>query len=167
MRGSGSAGSIPVAIPFGAPPVPFGVPEIAPGLTLGGGSGGIEVGIVDGGSSCAGVGIRLRVRFSCAPLPTAPDGAATGTERTYWMRSTGVLSRSELKSEESGYLNVIDAIATMTNTWTTSDRAIDVRSLLGGAIIDRRGAEVRAGVVGFTESFVVFTTFARLMRPPR
>ena len=57
MRGSGSAGSTPVATPVGAPPEPLAVPEIAPGLTVGGGSGGSAVGIVDGGSSGAGFSV--------------------------------------------------------------------------------------------------------------
>src|SRR5438128_2600494 len=83
IRGSGSAGSTPVATPAGAPPVPVPVPAVAPGATVGGATGGNVVGDTVGARIGAGCAFLAGFGFGAEPSPTAP-----GTPREAGRTST-------------------------------------------------------------------------------
>jgi len=113
MRGSGSAGSTPVATPAGAPPVPPAVPDTEPTLTVGGATGGSADGVSVGARSGAGLTARFGGSLlALDPLPTASRGA--GRVWTYWMRSVASAGGRGPKSAEIGYRKVIDAIIAIT-----------------------------------------------------
>src|SRR6185436_7386522 len=130
MRGSGSAGSMPVATlvgepAVGAPPVPVAVPDVAPTLTVGGGIGGRVVGITDGARMGAGTGVVTFFGFALGAAPFPTVAAPRGWTCTYVTRSVceGVFSAP--KNADGGYVNVIDASSAMRIALATSETATD------------------------------------------